>query len=60
MGPDIHPHHPLTCATELRLNEDMSMECDHSKAAPDNVRTRAAVTHSIAILILEEAVRRFG
>jgi hypothetical protein len=54
------PHHPITCHTELKFNEDNSFECEHMKVAPDDPRTRDCVNGSIAFLIMEEAWKRFG
>lgn len=55
----IVPHHPITCASELHFYEDGSFGCEHITVPPNDGRTKQALTHSIAILILEEAVRKF-
>lgn len=53
-------HHPITCVTDrLKYHEDGSFECPHHKAPPDDRRTRACVDHTIALLLMEEAFRRF-
>ena len=59
-GEIIYPHHPITCTGTLRYNEDDTFECDHMKVGADDARTKQCLTHSVAILILEEAVRKFG
>ena len=51
------PHHPVTCMTgELFYDEDGSFSCEHAKAPGDDLRTQQAVTHSIAILLIELAM----
>lgn len=59
VGPvESGPHHPIGCTVgELRLYEDGTFECDHSRAGPDSERTRAALNASAAYLILEMAER---
>jgi len=52
-------HHPITCQSKLWLHENGSLECEHHKAEPDDPRTRACIDHTIALLLLEEAHRRF-
>lgn len=59
-GDQVYPHHPITCTGVLRYNDDDSFECDHTKVTAEDVRTKQCITHSIAIMIIEEAVRRFG
>lgn len=54
-----HPHHPITCTTKLRLEEDGSMSCEHTTVPPTDKRTTACLNHSIAILILELAGQRY-
>lgn len=55
-GDTVFPHHPITCASELLYNDDNSFECEHTKVMYDDVRTNAAIRHSIVLLILEPAV----
>lgn len=53
-------HHPIACANSwLKYHEDGSLECEHHKAPADDLRTRACVDHTIALLLMEEAFRRF-
>lgn len=49
------PHHPITCYTELRYEEDGSFSCEHVTVSPDDRRTQASLDASAAILILELA-----
>ena len=53
------PHHPITCQGKLCFNADNSFGCEHVTVDPNDYRTKQALTHSIAILILEEAVRLY-
>lgn len=54
-------HHPITCsAGNLYFDEDNTMRCDHSSAPADNPRNQAVLDASIAILIFQEAVKKFG
>lgn len=50
----VTPHHPVTCTGPLFVDDD-SFYCDHAKVALDEERTRAAIIHSIAILMFEIA-----
>ncbi len=52
----IQPHHPITCSTELRLEPDGSLLCDHAEAPADDKRTRACLNHSLALLLMELAL----
>ena len=52
----ILPHHPLSCVgARLALHEDGTLACDHAITWPHDARTKRAVDHSIAILIIELA-----
>ena len=51
----IRPHHPITCISELRLEPDGSLLCDHAAAPADDQRTRSCLNHSLALLLLELA-----
>ena len=54
----IYPHHPITCVNgELYYDEDGTFSCEHAKVPPDDQRANQAVTHSIALLIMEEAFK---
>lgn len=50
----VSPHHPVTCPGPLYVDDD-SFYCDHAKVSLDEERTRAAIIHSIAILMFEIA-----
>lgn len=56
--PPVLPHHPLGCTGGISLHEDGHMECPHSTTWPHDLRARDAINHSIAILIIEEAIAR--
>jgi hypothetical protein len=58
--PPVQPHHPITCTGPLRLNEDGSLECDHARTEPKDQRTAYCIDHSIALLLIETAVRELG
>jgi hypothetical protein len=49
------PHHPITCTTELRLEDDGTFACRHASAPSDDLRTRSCINHSVALLLLELA-----
>lgn len=51
------PHHPITCSTTLRFHDDGSLECDHATAKPDDIRTQHCVNHTVALLLIELAVK---
>lgn len=53
-------HHPITCADELRFEEDGTFSCAHFSVPPDDKRTKACLVHSIALLIIEEAFAYTG
>lgn len=55
---DIHPHHPITCPGHISYDEDGTFRCQHATAPPDNLRSQQCVTHSIALLIVELAMKR--
>jgi hypothetical protein len=53
-------HHPITCTSgELELDED-GLRCPHASVPADDPRTQECVDHSVAILLIEVAVARFG
>ena len=52
----VTPHHPLVCMDgKLYLEEDNTFHCEHASVGPDDYRTKRAIIHSIACLIIEEA-----
>lgn len=51
------PHHPITCQSRLWLHEDGSLECEHVRSEPDDERVKHCIDHSIALLLIEIAVK---
>lgn len=61
--PTPEPHHPIMCQGDdcpLFLHEDGRFACLHTEVPPGDTRTKHALDHSIAVLILECAAREFG
>ncbi len=52
-GDTLSPHHPITCNSGLRLEDDGSLCCDHTAAPPDDIRTQFCIDHSISLLLME-------
>ena len=55
-GPDdasVRPHHPITCASSLRYEEDGTFACNHASVPPGDARTQSCVDHTIALLLIE-------
>lgn len=59
-GHPVSPHHPITCASNLRLEEDGAFACEHAAVPADDMRTRQCIEHSIAMLLIEVAVQLYG
>lgn len=56
VGDTVPPHHPITCVgKELGFGEDGSLWCPHAKVEGNEARLHAAIVHSIACLIIEQA-----
>ena len=53
--PTVDPHHPITCASELRLEPDGTFACEHSEAPSGDPRTQFCLNHSVALLLIELA-----
>jgi len=51
----VHPHHPITCASKLRLEHDQTFSCEHASAPASDGRTQACLDLSVAILLIELA-----
>jgi hypothetical protein len=49
----VRPHHPITCSSPLRLEEDGTFACSHASVPPGDVRTQSCLDHSVALLLLE-------
>lgn len=47
------PHHPITCTSDLRYDDDGSFACDHATVPPGDMRTQFCIDHSIALLLIE-------
>lgn len=54
---EVHPHHPITCTSKIYYEEDGTFRCEHASAPPDNVRTQQCLTHSLALLLIELAMK---
>jgi hypothetical protein len=52
----VEPHHPITCTSDLRLEHDGSLACEHAAAPSDDPRTRFCLNHSLALLLMELAL----
>jgi hypothetical protein len=53
--PTVHPHHPITCVSELRLEADGTFACEHTSAPSGDPRTQGCLNHSLALLLIELA-----
>jgi hypothetical protein len=49
----VRPHHPITCASPLRYEEDGTFACGHAAVPPGDLRTQSCLDHTIALLLLE-------
>lgn len=57
-SPIVVPHHPITCRTgSLYYEEDGAFKCDHAEVAPGDLRTEQGIRHSVALLIIELAMK---
>lgn len=55
------PHYPICCTGEIiRLHEDGTLSCEHSSAGPDHPRNQVVIDASVAILLIELAVKEYG
>jgi hypothetical protein len=46
------PHHPITCTSTLRYDDDGTFGCEHADVPPGDVRTQFCIDHSIALLLI--------
>lgn len=53
------PHHPITCAGGLYVDDDNTIRCDHSSSSPENPRNQALFDATIAILLMEIACAKY-
>jgi hypothetical protein len=51
--PIVKPHHPITCSSPLRFEEDGTFACGHAEVPPGDVRTQSCLDHTVALLLLE-------
>ena len=51
--PIVKPHHPITCASPLRYEEDGTFACPHASVGPDDYRTQSCLDHTVALLLME-------
>ena len=51
--PLVKPHHPITCSSSLRYEEDGTFSCHHATVPPGDVRTQSCLDHTVALLLLE-------
>lgn len=47
------PHHPITCTSDLRYDDDGTFGCAHAVVPPGDLRTQFCIDHSIALLLIE-------
>lgn len=50
-------HHPITCTSDLTFDDEGLFACEHYECPADDARTRACLIHSVALLIIEEAMK---
>ena len=53
-GPDepiVMPHHPITCSSSLRYEEDGTFACGHASVPPGDGRTQSCLDHTVAPLV---------
>lgn len=53
-------HHPITCTDKLYYEEDGSFSCEHYSVPPNDDRTQACLNHTMALLVIEEAMINFS
>lgn len=58
--PDGVGHHPLTCTGKLYYDQDRVFSCEHFKVPANDARTQAGLNHSLALLLIEEALNFCG
>ena len=52
-GEVLAPHHPITCSSSLRFEEDGTFACGHAAVPPGDIRTQSCLDHTVALLLLE-------
>lgn len=53
-------HHPITCTSELGFDSEGVLSCSHYKVPADDMRTKACLVHSLAILIIEKGITEYN
>ena len=49
----VAPHHPITCPSDLRFEDDGTFACSHVEVPPADTRTRLCLDHTVALLLIE-------
>jgi hypothetical protein len=49
----VRPHHPVTCSSQLRFEEDGTFACGHASVPPGDRRTQSCLDHTVALLLVE-------
>jgi hypothetical protein len=49
----VRPHHPITCSSPLRFEDDGTFACTHATVPPGDARTQSCLDHTVALLLLE-------
>ena len=49
----VRPHHPITCSSPLRFEDDGTFACSHASVPPGDARTQSCLDHTVALLLLE-------
>lgn len=52
-GDSPAPHHPITCTSDLRLEQDGTFACEHAEVGPADERLKFCLNHTVALLIME-------
>lgn len=49
----VKPHHPITCPSNLRFEDDGMLRCEHAEVPSGDLRTQHCLDHSVALLLIE-------
>lgn len=58
--PEGVPHHPISCADKIYYDETGVFSCEHGEVPANDERTKAALIHSLALLLIEEAFLNYS
>lgn len=58
--PEGIPHHPITCTDKIYYDEGGVFSCEHGEVPANDERTQAALIHSLALLLIEEAFLNYS